>query len=391
MGLIPKIRVDEYFYELPDDRIALFPASPKDSAKCLVYDGASILDCNFQSLPNYFEKDSNFVINNTEVIPARIWFTTKSGVSIQIFLLKMLDQSAHIWEVMVGNRRRFKEGNTLLLEDTKFNLVCKWKDRERNIIELESNQSVMSAIEHFGKVPLPPYIVREVKESDKGDYQTVFAKEKGAVAAPTASLHFTEDLISSIKNKGINMVPLTLHVSAGTFKPVSAEYADEHEMHAEQFEVEASTIKLLIELKKGITAVGTTSCRLLESLYFLGAKLLRDGSLEDVFVSSQDGYDQSLLKYSPNETLVALLSEVEKRGGKLRGETQIFMVPGFEFHFTQWLITNFHQPSSTLLMLISAFVGEKWKEIYQWALDKNYRFLSYGDGSFLRGKKIISK
>ncbi len=167
MGLIPKIRVDEYFYELPDDRIALFPASPKDSAKCLVYDGASILDCNFQSLPNYLEKDSNFVINNTEVIPARIWFTTESGVSIQIFLLKMLDQSAHIWEVLVGNRRRFKEGISLLLEDTDFNLVCKWKDRERNIIELESNQSVMSAIEHFGKVPLPPYIVREVKESDK--------------------------------------------------------------------------------------------------------------------------------------------------------------------------------------------------------------------------------
>jgi len=200
MGLIPKIRVDEYFYELPDDRIALFPASPKDSAKCLVYDGASILDCNFQSLPNYLEKDSNFVINDTEVIPARIWFTTESGVSIQIFLLKMLDQSAHIWEVLVGNRRRFKEGISLLLEDNKFNLVCKWKDRERNIIELESNQSVMSAIEHFGKVPLPPYIVREVKESDKGDYQTVFAKEKGAVAAPTASLHFTEDLISSIKD-----------------------------------------------------------------------------------------------------------------------------------------------------------------------------------------------
>lgn len=391
MGLIPKIRVDEYFYELPDERIALYPASPKDSAKCLVYDGSNIIDSDFKSLPNHLLNDSNFIVNNTEVIPARIWFTTESGVSIQIFLLKMLDQSAHIWEVLVGNRRRFKESNTLLLEDAEFNLVCKWKDRERNIIELESNQSVMSAIEHFGKVPLPPYIVREVEESDKGDYQTVFAKEKGAVAAPTASLHFTDELINDISYKGIQIIPLTLHVSAGTFKPVSVEYADEHEMHAEQFEVDASTIKHLIESKNGITAVGTTSCRLLESLYFLGAKLLRDGSLEDVFISSEDGYDESLLKYSPQETLIALLSEVVKRGGKLRGETQIFMVPGFEFHFTQWLITNFHQPNSTLLMLISAFVGDTWKEIYDWALDKNYRFLSYGDGSFLRGKKIISK
>jgi len=391
MGLIPKIRVDEYSYLLPDERIALYPASPKDSAKCLVFDGDKIIDSDFQALPNYLTNRSTFVVNNTEVIPARLWFTTDSGVSIQIFLLKMLDQSARIWEVLVGNRRRFKDDKTLLLEDDQFKLECKWKDRDSNIIELNSNESLMSAIEHFGKVPLPPYIVRDVEDSDKGDYQTVFAKEKGAVAAPTASLHFTDRLIGDINKKGINLIPLTLHVSAGTFKPVSVEYADEHEMHAEQFEVEASTVKSLLESKNGITAVGTTSCRLLESLYFLGAKILRDGVLDDVFVSSEDGYNLELLKYTPSETLIALLGELEKRGGKIRGETQIFMVPGFEFHFTQNLITNFHQPNSTLLMLISAFVGDKWKEIYQWALDKNYRFLSYGDGSFLRGKKIISK
>ncbi len=391
MGIIPKIRVDEYSYLLPEERIALYPVSPKDSAKCLVFEGDKIIDCDFQSLPKHLTKRSTFIVNNTEVIPARLWFTNESGVSIQIFLLKMLDQSAKVWEVLVGNRRRFKENKILLLEDAQFKLACSWKDREANIIELESNQSIMTAIEHFGKVPLPPYIVRDVEDSDKRDYQTVFAKEKGAVAAPTASLHFTDKLIGNINNLEISLIPLTLHVSAGTFKPVSVEYADEHEMHAEQFEVEASTVKALIDSENGITAVGTTSCRLLESLYFLGAKILRDGVLEEVFVSSEDGYNPTLLKYTPIETLNALMGEIEKRGGKLTGETQIFMVPGFEFHFTQNLITNFHQPNSTLLMLISAFVGDKWKEIYQWALEKNYRFLSYGDGSFLRGKKIISK
>jgi S-adenosylmethionine:tRNA ribosyltransferase-isomerase len=390
MTYIPRIAIKDYDYLLPEENIAKYPVYPKHHSKLLVYNRGTIQHNRFISLPDYLEKGEVLLVNNTQVIPARLWFQTEGGVWIQIFLLKPLSPDWSVWKVMVGNRRKFKEGMNLHISQENEFLRVTWHNRDRDEIRfVSSSKSIPEWIERLGEIPLPPYLNRDTEESDIADYQAIFAKNKGAVAAPTASLHFTSELLEKLEQKGIQTVEATLHVGAGTFKPVDVEFVDEHEMHAEQFQISLELIEELMRRRQGILAVGTTACRVLESIPILGAKLIL-GELQDVFVSSEDAYRPEIGAISTGEALNALYQYVFNSGGIVQGETQIFMIPGFEFRLTSSLITNFHQPKSTLMLLIAAFVGEEWKRIYEEALGHSYRFLSYGDGSLLHGKKNIS-
>ena len=388
---VPRISISDYNYSLTEDQIAKYPISPRDNAKMLVYDSNEITHAKFFELAEFLSDKDVIYVNNTKVIPARLWFKKESGAPIQIFLLKPLNPDWTVWEALVGNRRKFKEGDELsLINENELNLTATWHSRDVNHIHLrtESDISIPEVIEKMGEVPLPPYLNRETEDSDKDDYQAIFAKERGAVAAPTASLHFTDRLLESLQSKGVVQQDITLHVGAGTFKPVSTDFIDEHEMHAEQFSVEVDAIDRLLERTEGVLAVGTTSARVLESLPLLGAKRLL-GEDTEVFVSSSDGYREDLKRISTREALFSLREWCVEEGGELKGETQIFMVPGFDFRLTQKMITNFHQPKSTLILLIAAFVGDDWRKIYASASEKDYRFLSYGDGSLLIGQKKI--
>lgn len=390
--MIPKVAIKDFTYILPEDRIANFPVKPRDSAKLLFFKNGNIQSRIFKELADCLDPTDLMIVNNTKVIPARIWFQSERNHAIQIFLLNPLSHDFKTWEVIVGNRRKFKEGEILFKRVGDKTIGIHWLDREINTVRIEvENCEIFEALELFGEVPLPPYIKREIEQSDTADYQALFAKHEGAVAAPTASLHFTDGLMDAIAAKGVQKAEVTLHVSAGTFKPVTAEYADEHEMHAERFVISTKLLDSLLRCEGEVVAVGTTACRVLESIVVLGAKLCC-GELDSIFVSSGDGYVRRYREVDGREALLALREFVVNRGGELNGETQIFIVPGYEFRVVSKLITNFHQPNSTLLLLISAFVGEDWKNIYNFALQENYRFLSYGDGSLLEGqKKIILK
>ncbi len=389
MTRIPRISIHEYDYKLPEDRIAKYPVNPKHDSRLLVYQNGNITHDRFLNLDSYLNPSEYILVNNTQVIPARLWFETASGVWIQVFLLKPLRHDWSVWQVMVGNRRKFKEGDCLVISREGKSLKIFWETREENTVRFESeDRSIAEWIELLGEIPLPPYLNREAEARDKEDYQAIFARHKGAVAAPTASLHFTPELLERIHNKKISLLEATLHVGAGTFKPVSVDFVDEHEMHAEQFEISLSLIDSLINRRKGVLAIGTTACRVLESIPILGAKLIL-GEAEEVFIAAEDGYREDIRSISTGEALEAVRTYIIEKGGLLRGETQIFMIPGFDFRLTASLVTNFHQPKSTLMLLVAAFVGEDWKRIYETAMGEGYRFLSYGDGSLLRGIKKI--
>lgn len=389
-ALIPDLRIADFDYPLPDSRIALFPAQPRDSARLLVFEEGKIQDSHVRNLEEFVLENDCWVANNTQVIPARLWFHTENGALIQVFLLKSIGEDWNKWEALVGNRKRFKLDACLRQISPSGDWIeVAWENREANTIKLSTNRaSIHEALEIFGKVPLPPYINRELAVSDSSDYQTLFAKHKGAVAAPTASLHFTPELRSRLMSKGMRELELTLHVGAGTFKPVSAERISEHEMHAERFVVSTDLINGLLKRGSGVIALGTTSLRVLESLYYLALRLKLDPN-SSCFVSSDDPYKEWGLEMSTREALEFLTDQCEKRGGEMQGETQIFIVPGFHFRIADRLLTNFHQPKSTLLVLISAFIGQAWVEVYAHAISQEYRFLSYGDASLLRSEKKI--
>ena len=389
MNRIPRISIHDYDYDLPDDRIAKYPITPKHDSKLLVFDAGKIQHTTFLQLPEHLYKEEILLVNNTKVIPARLWFEKSEGMWIQIFLLKPISHDWSLWQVMVGNRRKFKSDDSLAINREEGVFSIRWEDRDNNIVRLEGEgRSIPEWIELLGEIPLPPYLNRDTEDRDKEDYQAIFARNKGAVAAPTASLHFTPELLSGLNTKGISQIEATLHVGAGTFKPVSVDFVDEHEMHAEQFEIDLTLIDYLLNRQTGVIALGTTACRLLESIPLLGAKIIL-GELEEVFVAAEDGYREELKRISTREALHAVREYINSGEGVMRGETQIFMVPGFDFRLTSGMITNFHQPKSTLMLLVAAFVGEEWPLIYRAALSNDYRFLSYGDGSLLRGKKNI--
>lgn len=394
-----EIKSSDYVYHLPDDRIAIHPLEQRDHAKLMVYAQGKITHQHFYDLPALLPSDAALFFNDTKVIPARILFQKKTGAQIEVFLLQPLQgdlpvqlamQSKHNtqWLCTIGNLKKWKEGTTLYINRNDLTLSATLKDAKSGEVDFSwspSDWSFAEVINHFGNTPLPPYLHREADENDKNRYQTVYSELEGAVAAPTAGLHFTDRVLQQIQAKGIPTDFLTLHVSAGTFQPIKTENALDHDMHSEQIIVTRKNLESLLQKNRKIIAVGTTSMRTLESLYWYGVKLIQTGP-QPFQIGQNDPYKHNLGILPPRE---AAFTEVLQQMGSedyLVGHTSIFMVPGYRFKVCEGLITNFHQPGSTLMLLVAAFVGDHWKQLYDAALQNGYRFLSYGDSSLLLPK-----
>ena len=394
------IATSEFNYELPDERIAKFPLPKRNQSKILVYKSGKILDDKFAQLADYIEENSLLVFNNTKVIHARIEFNKSTGARIEIFCLEPHLPSEYAisfaqtnkcqWKCMVGNLKKWKS-ETLIKEinykSKSINLKAKLIESEQSIqiIEFEwtGNFSFAEIIEFYGEIPIPPYLNRKPEESDSHRYQTVYSKIDGSVAAPTAGLHFTDNEFNSIAEKGIDTDYLTLHVGAGTFKPLQSETLGDHEMHTEHFQVSLNLIQNLIKHYPNIIAVGTTSVRTLESLYIIGNNIENCNNLDYFTVNQWDAYDANS-EQSPLFALETIENHMKKIGiDSINASTSIMIAPGYKFKIISGIVTNFHQPKSTLLALVSALVGNSWKDIYSYALKNDFRFLSYGDSSLL--------
>ena len=397
------IRISEYNYPLPEERIAKFPLPVRDQSKLLVYRQGAVTEDVFTSLPKYLAKDSLMIFNNTKVIQARLHFRKETGALIEVFCLEPVQpndyalnfqQTEHAaWLCMIGNLKKWKEGplhRELTVKEHPLTLTatrgeCQgtshWVDFSWN----NSEVTFADILEDFGELPIPPYLNRETQESDKETYQTVYSKIKGSVAAPTAGLHFTPRVLDTLRKKGVDLEELTLHVGAGTFKPVKSEEIEGHEMHTEYISISRSTLRKLIGHNACAIAVGTTSVRTLESLYHIGVTLAANpqATEEELHVRQWQPYE----KYDEIPPVVALqkiLDYLDYNGMEtLHTSTQIIIAPGYDYKIVKAMITNFHQPQSTLLLLVSAFVKGNWRTIYDYALSHDFRFLSYGDSSLL--------
>lgn len=390
------LNIRDYTYDLPADRIALFPLEKRDDSKLLVYDHGQITHHRFHSLTDHLPPNSLLFFNDTRVIPARLHFQKETGAEIEIFLLHPVLPSPLLleamqatgtcsWQCTIGNLKRWTEGTVLVKKIDDSTLRASLTDREKSIVAFswDGGQSFAEIITRSGETPLPPYLKRDAEASDKERYQTVYAHYEGAVAAPTAGLHFTPEILDTLKQKNIKTDFLTLHVSAGTFQPVKTALADEHVMHREQIIVNRANLLHLLEENKVIIPVGTTSMRTLESLYWYGVKLLADPNASFV-ITQHEPYQDNRALPSRTEAFRAVLQRMNTAGtDTITGETSIYIMPGYTFRVCQALITNFHQPGSTLILLVAAFVGEDWKKIYEAAMKEGYRFLSYGDSSLL--------
>lgn len=393
--------IEEFNYELPDKRIAKYPIAQRDLSKLLVWKGGSIADKQFIDLPNQLAPKSKLIFNNTKVIRARLHFKKETGAKIEIFVLDPIEPADYVqnfqqtekckWKCIVGNLKKWKKGQLILpvsLKGTTINLIAKNIGEAGNsrIIEFSWDNSTFTfseVLEAVGNIPIPPYLHRKSEEIDLTRYQTVYSKIKGSVAAPTAGLHFTDNVFESLKKRGITTAELTLHVGAGTFQPVKSETIGQHEMHTEHILVHKNFIRELIGHDGPIIAVGTTSIRTLESLYWMGLKVNYNPKLllSELKISQWEPYQQSH-KLNRKKALISLLDYLEANElEQVNSSTQIIIVPGYRFKIVDGMITNFHQPQSTLLLLISAFLGEEWKTVYHHALENNYRFLSYGDSN----------
>lgn len=397
------IHISDYNYNLPDERIAKFPLPVRDQSKLLVYRNGDISETRFTSLPDYVEPGTLMIFNNTKVIQARLHFRKETGALIEIFCLEPIQpndyalnfqQTEHAaWLCMIGNLKKWKEGTltrrmtvkgqdiTLAATRGEARGTSHWVDFTWD------NPGVTFAdiLEMFGELPIPPYLNRETQESDKETYQTVYSKIKGSVAAPTAGLHFTQRVLDALRAKGADLEEVTLHVGAGTFKPVKSEEIEGHEMHTEYISVSKGSIEKLIAHEGKALAVGTTSVRTLESLYYIGVTLSQhpDAQEADLHVRQWQPYETHPT-LSTTEALKHILHYMERhRLDALHTSTQIIIAPGYEYKVVKRMITNFHQPQSTLLLLVSAFVKGDWKRIYDYALSHDFRFLSYGDSSLL--------
>lgn len=397
------IKISDYNYPLPDDRIAKFPLPVRDQSKLLVYRHGEISKTHFTSLPDYMEPGMLMIFNNTKVIQARLHFRKETGALIEIFCLEPIQpndyalnfqQTEHAaWLCMIGNLKKWKEeplhremtvkGRTITLTATRGECrgTSHWVDFNWN----DPDITFADILEVFGELPIPPYLNRKTQESDKETYQTVYSKVKGSVAAPTAGLHFTERVLDALRAKGVDLEEVTLHVGAGTFKPVKSEEIQGHEMHTEYISVNRSTIEKLIAHNGEAVAVGTTSVRTLESLYYIGVTLSgnADANEEELHVKQWQPYETH-----PTLTAVEALCQIRDYMDRhnleaLHTSTQIIIAPGYEYKIVKRMVTNFHQPQSTLLLLVSAFVKGNWRPIYDYALKHGFRFLSYGDSSLL--------
>lgn len=397
------IHISDYNYQLPDERIAKFPLPQRDTSKLLVYRHGTITDDNFFNLPDYLPHGALMVFNNTKVIQARMHFRKDTGALIEVFLLEpflphdyeQMFQS-HVscsWICLVGNAKKWKEGQLVQSLDINGLHVNLSATRQRNpkgeLIHFEWDNTAISfaeIIDAAGELPIPPYLNRKTQESDKTTYQTVYSKIKGSVAAPTAGLHFTDNVLRSLDNNGITREEVTLHVGAGTFKPVKSEEIEGHEMHTEYICVRKSTLEKLLQHNCQAIAVGTTSVRTLESLYYMGVKAYQNPDIteDELHIDQWMPYGSNPQPLSAQQAVSSLLSYMERHSlPSLHSSTQIIIAPGYDYKIVKMLITNFHQPQSTLLLLVSAFVHGDWKTIYSHALANNYRFLSYGDSSLL--------
>ncbi|MFO8065968.1 MAG: S-adenosylmethionine:tRNA ribosyltransferase-isomerase [Bacteroidales bacterium] len=391
----------DYTYNLPKERIASFPLEERDSSKLLIAENGSLSDDVFHNITNYLPEDSLIVFNNTRVVQARLEFFKQSGARIEIFCLDpcgdvndvqvaLMENSSAKWNCLVGNAKKWKNNEELVLQHADNDFVLKagliGKQEETRQVQfswMPKEKSFAEMLELFGKTPLPPYIERKAVEQDKSRYQTIFADKNGSVAAPTAGLHFSDKVLENLNKKKISRANLTLHVGAGTFKPVSAKVIKDHSMHAEQIVVEKKALEQLkYYCNKNIISVGTTSLRTLETLYWWGVKIHNGLYPEDHYFNLDQWfpYENNLKLISTKLAIDELLSYMERSKLEfIRGETELIIVPGYHFKLVDILITNFHQPGSTLLLLVAAFFGERWKEAYQYALDNEFRFLSYGD------------
>lgn len=392
-----ELNINDYKYELPSERIALHPLQDRASSKLLVWKNGLITHSNFRKITDFLPPDSFLFFNDTKVIPARLHFKKDTGADIEIFLLSPLRPSPVISEVMqitdqctwkctIGNLKRWNTGTILSKTFNNTQLSATLENREEGIVSFRwtgEKKSFAEMISLSGETPLPPYIRRNVIKEDRIRYQTVYAHHDGAVAAPTAGLHFTEEVLQEINKKGIAQDFVTLHVSAGTFQPIKTDDANKHTMHAEQIVLTRRNIENLLSPGKRFIAVGTTSLRTLESIYWFGVKLLT--SDDKKFIIRQD--DPYLRNDLPSASaalgaIKKLMEDTETE--TLTGETAVFIKPGYKFRICSGLITNFHQPASTLILLVAAFTGDQeWKKIYDEAMRENYRFLSYGDSSLL--------
>lgn len=399
---VQNISIEDYNYTLPDGRIAKYPLGERDASKLLVLNNDRIFSSHFKNIGEFLPKDSLLIFNETKVVRARLQFVKESGAAIEIFCLEPITDNGDYqlafssaspsrWKCLVGNSRRWKD-ETLCRDVTPVasqNVTLYAERIEKNdnysVIEFSWEPSYLSfaeILESAGEIPLPPYLHREAEESDRERYQTVFAKHEGSVAAPTAGLHFTNNLINDLKVNGISFEEVTLHVGAGTFRPVSSETIGEHEMHSETIVVRKSCIESLIKnCDKTIIPVGTTSMRTIESLYWIGLMLLEEGSEErSLHLEQWFPYKERESLPSAEESLSAILEYLKKHEmNELHASTALMIAPSCKINIAKALITNFHQPKSTLLLLVSALIGDKWKEAYQYALDNDFRFLSYGD------------
>ncbi len=401
------LSIADFSYDLPSEKIAFHPLTQRDASRLLIYRNGSLKEDTYAHIAEYLPSDSLLLFNNTRVIEARILFQKPTGGHIEIFCLEpdkqygditraMIQQGRVRWNCLIGGASKWKPGQVLekkiILAQQEITLTARYVGRNEDsfLIDMEWSDQRLSFAEllHLaGLMPLPPYIKRQTEEQDKERYQTIYAQEQGSVAAPTAGLHFTDQIFKRLDEKNIHRLFVTLHVGAGTFKPVKAATMEDHSMHEEFIDVSMEAIATLrSSLPKSITAVGTTSLRTVESLYWLGLKTIIDPEISpaNLLVRQWDPYEMPAA-YSSSEVLQSLENWMHRNNlSRLITTTQLLVAPGYSFRIINALVTNFHQPQSTLLLLVAALIGNDWKKMYEYALEKEFRFLSYGDGCLLQ-------
>ena len=400
--LHPKdLRIEDYTYDLPDERIAKYPLEERDASKLLIYSNGQIEESRYRDIARHIPEDTLMVFNRTRVVQARLLFTKETGGVIEVFCLEpheqygdvqtaMLQTKSVLWKCIVGGASKWKQGMILQQQHDEFMLSAAMAERHDGSFTIEltwgTDMSFAEVLHIAGKIPLPPYLHRDAEITDQERYQTIYAKEKGSVAAPTAGLHFTQGIMDSLQQKNIHTAFVNLHVGAGTFMPVKAETMLGHTMHAEWINVDVTTIQQVIEhLDKGIVAVGTTTMRTLESLYWIGVKLLNHTvpDFAGYAVTQWEPYELEA-EHDARTALIALVDYLlVNKNPALVTKTQILIAPGYKNRVVKGLVTNFHQPQSTLLLLVASMIGDDWRRLYDHALQHDYRFLSYGDGCLI--------
>ncbi len=402
--MLKNLNTDDFDYALPNERIAKYPMAERDSSLLLHFDGSNIEKRRFAELPNLLNSNDLLIFNNTKVIQARLLFRKSTGAEIEIFCLEPYEPNDYqlsftacqscVWKVMVGNLRRWKNetlqrkieaGDTNTIFEAHYQATI---DNMTHLVRFSwdnPNLTFAQILDQLGELPIPPYLNRKTETSDIATYQTTYAKNPGSVAAPTAGLHFTRRILQELQAKSINLQEITLHIGAGTFQPVKSEKIAEHTMHTEIFEIRLSVLEKIVENLGSIVAVGTTSMRTLESLYYIGCHIASDRQKPNLNVSQWEAYEEKF-GLQTEEALIEIINYIKNNGlNSILAKTQIMIVPSFRFRIVSKLVTNFHQPRSTLLLLVSAFVGnDNRKNIYDFALNNDFRFLSYGDSSLLK-------